>query len=112
MASQVLRSNTGLGHKYTSFLRLSWTCLKNKATSLRLFKAKQRATPADSAAHPGRGSRAVQAVKLASWQRCTIAATQPENKEEEKLSSPHAFYRINYVSTTHLHFAVSLIGKH
>ena len=98
-SSQVLRSNTGLSHKYTSFLRVSWTCLKNKATSLRLFKLKQRARPADSAAHPGRASQAVQAGKLAPWQSCTMAATPPENKEEEKLSPPHcqAFYRINYV---------------
>lgn len=76
------------------------TQLKNKATSLKLFKVKQRARPADSAAHPGRASRAVQAMKLASWWSCTIAATQPETKEEGKLSSPNcqAFYRINYVS--------------
>lgn len=35
-----------------------------------------------------------------SWQSCTMAATQPTNKEEEKLPSPHCqtFYRINHVS--------------
>lgn len=41
--SLVLRSNTGLGHKYTSFVCLSWKCPKNKGSSLKLFKEKQRA---------------------------------------------------------------------
>lgn len=96
VANSVLYNSTGpifsgpeIKHKYTSFFRLSWTCLKNKATSLKLFKVKQRARPANSTAHPRRASQAVQAAKLASWQSCTILAIQPENKEEKKLSPPH-----------------------